>query len=58
MEGESSSALQKEAEEGFLFRGGNSFGSLTDEIPGVGADLTPEQRLDMILNGESPSDFD
>lgn len=51
-------ALQKEAEYGFSLRGGNGFGSSADDLPMLGSDLTPEQRLDMILNGESPSDFE
>ena len=57
-EEETPPALQKEADEGFHFRSGNGFGSSADDIPGMGSDLTPEQRLDMILNGESPSDFE
>jgi len=51
-------ALQKEAEYGFSPRGGNGFGSSADDLPMMGSDLTAEQRLDMILNGESPSDFE
>jgi len=51
-------ALQKEAEEGFSFRSGNGFGSSADDIPTMSSDLSAEQRLDMILNGESPSDFE
>ena len=51
-------ALQKEAEEGFSFRSGNGFGSSADDLPTMSSDLSAEQRLDMILNGESPSDFE
>jgi len=50
-------ALQKEAGFGFSSREGNSFGSSAEDLPSMGSDLTAEQRLDMILNGESPSDF-
>jgi hypothetical protein len=51
-------ALQKEADEGFSFRGGNGFGSSADDLPTMSSDLSAEQRLDMILSGESPSDFE
>ncbi len=51
-------ALQKEAAEGFSLRGGNGFGSSADDMPMMSSDLTSEQRMDMILNGESPSDFE
>lgn len=54
---EPKAALQKEAEEGFSFRGGNAFGSTADDIPAMNSDLSSEQRLDLILNGESPSDY-
>jgi len=52
------SALQKEAAFGFSHRGENSFGSSADDLPSISKELTAEQRLDMILNGESPSDFE
>ncbi len=51
-------ALQKEADDGFSFRGGNGFGSSADDLPTMSSDLSAEQKLDMILNGESPSDFE
>lgn len=52
-------ALQKEAEYGLSPRGGNSFGSSsTEDFPSMSSDLSAEQRLDMILSGESPSDFE
>ncbi len=53
------SALQKQADDSFIDRGVARFGSASDEgaIPVFGSDLTPEQRMDMILAGESPSDF-
>ena len=50
-------ALQKEATETFSFRGGNGFGSQADDLPIMSSDMSAEQRLDLILSGESPGDY-
>ena len=50
------SALQKQAEYTFDGRG-SGFGSTSDDIPIFDSELSAEQRLDMILSGESLSDF-
>jgi hypothetical protein len=55
---EDPSALQKQAAMEFTPRGGSGFGSTTEDLPQLSDDLTAEQRLDMILSGESPSDYD
>ncbi|RLF43663.1 MAG: hypothetical protein DRN17_05935 [Thermoplasmata archaeon] len=53
---EEPSALQKQAEQTFVGRG-SGFGSSSDGIPVFDSDLSPEQKLDKILMGESPADF-
>jgi len=57
---EADSALQKEAGSvGFTPRSGFGFGSASEEpVFSVGTELSPEERLDMILRGESPVDFE
>jgi phosphate uptake regulator len=52
------SALQKQAAMEFTPRGNSGFGSAADDLPLIDSDLTPEQRLDLILTGESPHDYD
>ena len=55
-EPEATPALQKQAGFGFDMRGGDSFGETVESTPAFSADLSPEQRLDMILAGELPSE--
>jgi outer membrane murein-binding lipoprotein Lpp len=50
-------ALQKQAGEQFSSRGMGRFGSTEGDVPVFGSELTPEQRLDIILSGELPNDF-
>ena len=50
-------ALQKEAADGFSLRDENMFGSSISRLPGGNSNLSSEEKLDMILNGESPSDY-
>ena len=50
-------ALQKEAANGFSLRDENMFGSSISGLPGGNSNLSSEEKLDMILNGESPSDY-
>jgi len=49
-------ALQKEAGS-FSFNERSGFGQVDEGLPVIGTNLTAEQRLEMILNGESPSDY-